>query len=290
MSEAPFAPLRNRWRRLDKLDSSLLKEARRAFRKAIGKPWRHSVKRPASLAIVLALSLALVACGGSATSPGGASGAATSEPNTPLARTSQLAVGLIKLEGTANAVTTSQAATLLPLWQAYASLLSTSTSAQAEYEGLQNQIEAAMTADQLKAIDAMKLTQGDMQAAFQGFGGGGPSPQGTPRASTGNSGGRAFPDAGGEGAGGGPPPGGGGGFAGGGGGFAGDGGAFVGPGGAQGTPSAAQQSTLQARIAAAEAISKIAGIDVRMVNLVVRFLETKVYGTPTPAPMMTPSP
>jgi hypothetical protein len=256
------------------------------------------VKRFVDLVIVAALPLALVACGGSASASGNGSAFATVAPNTPLARPSQLAVGLIKLEGTANAVSTSQAAALLPLWQAYGSLLSSSTSAPAEYQGLQNQIEAALTPDQLKAIDAMKLTQGDLQTASQGLGGGF-SAQGTPRARTnGSSGGAgAFPGAGGGGGGGGGaegrggggdgggffagPPGGGGGFGGGG---------FFGPGGAQGTPSAAQQATLQARFAAAQAIAQVAGVNARTVNLVVRFLEIKVYGTPTPLPTITPTP
>jgi hypothetical protein len=252
------------------------------------------VKKFVYIVIVAALPLALVACGGTAAASGNRSAFATVAPDTPLARPSQLAVALIKLEGTANAVTTSQAATLLPLWQAYASLLGSSTSAPAEYQGLQNQIEAAMTPDQLKAIDAMKLTQADLQTVFQGPGGGGFNPQGTPRArSNGSSGGGfaggggGFAGGGGEGRGGG---GGGGIFVGPPGEFAGGGGGFFGPGGAQGTPSAAQQATLQARIKAEQAISEVAGVNARTVNFVVRFLEIKVYGTPTPAPTVTPTP
>jgi hypothetical protein len=251
------------------------------------------VKRFVYLVIVAALPLALVACGGTAAASGNTSAVATVAPNTPLARPSQLAVGVIKLEGTANAVNTTQAAALLPLWQAYSSLLSSSTSAPAEYQGLQNQIEAAMTPEQLKAIDAMKLTQGDLQTAFQSLVGGSFPVEGTPSSAgmSGNSNsvpGQSSPAGGGDSGGGGPPPGGDAGIAGGG--FAADGGVLFPSSGSQGTPGAAQSTTLATQVAAADAVSKVAGVNAHTVSLVVRFLETKVDGTPTRAPTITATP
>jgi hypothetical protein len=249
------------------------------------------VKRFFDLAIILAIPFVLAACGGSL-SASGTGGAATAAQTVALARTSQLALGLIKLEGTANAMSTAQATELLPLWQAYASLLGSSTSAQAEYQGLQAQIESAITPDQLKAIEAMNLTEADLQSALQGHAGAGASAQGTPDAhsssSSGVTSGAVQAADGGAGDVGGPPPGGDGGLAGGG--FAGDGGAILGPEMAQGTASSNQSVMVQTQVASAGANSNIAGVDIQTVSLVVSFLETKVYGTPTPSPTMTPAP
>jgi hypothetical protein len=73
---------------------------------------------------------------------------------------SQLALGTMELEGTGDAVTSEQASTLLPLWQA----LQGSVTAEAEVNAVLTQIERAMTDEQLVAIAAMQLTQEDMAA------------------------------------------------------------------------------------------------------------------------------
>lgn len=86
----------------------------------------------------------------------------------------QLALGTIQLEGTEDAVTPEQAATLLPLWQA----LQGGVTAQAEVNAVLKQVEGTMTPEQLEAVAAMQLTQEDMQAWMQeqglGMGGGFP--------------------------------------------------------------------------------------------------------------------
>lgn len=77
---------------------------------------------------------------------------------------SQLALGVFRLEGTENAVTAEQARTLLPLWQA---IQSGSSQSDAETNAVLKQIEAVMTAEQLAAIAAMQLTFQDMGAWMQ---------------------------------------------------------------------------------------------------------------------------
>ena len=80
-----------------------------------------------------------------------------------LSARNQLALGMLHLDGTANAITPEQAKTLLTLWQALRGTTQSGASAQAEVNALLTQIEGALTADQLAAIKDMKLTQ----AAFQ---------------------------------------------------------------------------------------------------------------------------
>src|SRR5512143_873688 len=71
------------------------------------------------------------------------------------------------LDSTSQAVTQEQAAELIPLWQVYKQLTSSDTAAQAELDGLSTQIKEAMTAEQLKAISDLKLTQSDMMSYMQ---------------------------------------------------------------------------------------------------------------------------
>lgn len=169
--------------------------------------------------------------------PGGDAAAA-------LPLSSQLAIGTINLKDMANAVTPSQAAELLPLWQGLKALSASVSVSQVEMDALIQQIQSTMTTQQVQAIQEMKLTQADIAKSMQnlgvGNGFGGQSPDGTPIARTPGARG------GGNGAAGGRPAGGGGEFPGGG---------FGGiPGGAAGgelqprvnaTP--ATQATLKAR-------------------------------------------
>jgi hypothetical protein len=77
-----------------------------------------------------------------------------------------LALGTLKLEGTANAVTAEQAKALLPLWQAIVALSGTSTTAEAELTAVQNQIVEALQPAQLQAIGALQLTTADLNAFY----------------------------------------------------------------------------------------------------------------------------
>ena len=76
---------------------------------------------------------------------------------------SQLAAGTIVLENGENAVTEDQAAQLLPLWQAYTSLVESGGTAQAELDGLLAQVERGMTEAQINEIAALGLTEDKFQ-------------------------------------------------------------------------------------------------------------------------------
>ncbi|MEZ4519460.1 MAG: hypothetical protein R3C44_22400 [Chloroflexota bacterium] len=89
---------------------------------------------------------------------------------------SQLAFGTLQLESTDQAVTTDQAETLLPLWQALNTLKESGTAADIELEAVVNQIQGSMTPEQLGIIAALQLTEDNVNDLVQsgglGFGGG----------------------------------------------------------------------------------------------------------------------
>jgi hypothetical protein len=130
-----------------------------------------------SIAAVLALLAALVAgCGASQPTPTPevAAGDETyvsanldASYESALGVSAQLALGILRLEETANAVTVGQAGTLLPLWQA---LRGGSLQSEEETDAVLKQIENAMSGEQLEAIAAMRLTLDDLRAWAEGQG------------------------------------------------------------------------------------------------------------------------
>jgi hypothetical protein len=128
---------------------------------------------------------------------------------TPLPLATQLLIGTFKLEGTPNAVTAEEAAKLLPLWQVYKDLSSSTSAAPQEVEALASQIQSTMTPEQTQAITDMKLTRRDMFDVMQKLGlvtgsSGTPRANSTPRAGgnggfPGGGGGGGFPGGGGGG-------------------------------------------------------------------------------------------
>ena len=78
-----------------------------------------------------------------------------------------LALGTLRLEGTAQAVGAAQAAQLLPLWQMVGS---GSLQVAAETEAVLRQIEGLMTAEQIAAIEAMALSFEDIGAWMEAQG------------------------------------------------------------------------------------------------------------------------
>lgn len=266
------------------------------------------MRRYSYLAALLVLALAISACGGSAqptgaaqsnqagsggnTNRGGSGGGffGNQDPNAPLPLASALAVGTVKLDQTAQVVTPDEAQKLIPLWEGLDSLMSSDTAAQAEVEGVINQIQSTMTPAQVSAIKAMNLKGSDESSIFGqgGFGfRGGANDRGTPQAGV-------TPGAGSSGSRGGFAGGGGGGnfsFRDGGGGgggfiFRGGGGDFGGPGGGSGAglPGAssgnnsnnssaiqAQRATAQARAAQFQKL----GVNPILVRVVVSYLQSK---------------
>lgn len=82
----------------------------------------------------------------------------------------QLIVGTFELDGTDLAVTSEQATGLLPLWKAVRSLTASDTAAEAEVEAVVEQIESALSDEQLQAIADMQLTQEDLFGVIQELG------------------------------------------------------------------------------------------------------------------------
>lgn len=186
-----------------------------------------------SILVLAILMLTVAACGATAN---GTQPAASTQPDGSLPIQEQVLIGTFKLEGTPQAVTVQQAAQLIPLWQVYKDLSSSDTAAQEEIDGLSQQIQDTMTAEQMKAISDMQLTRQDMFTVMQDQGitqGRGQGNENRQNSQNGSGGGFGFapPD-------GGPPSGGFGGGGGGGGGFGG------GPGGQSFTPE--QIATAQA--------------------------------------------
>jgi hypothetical protein len=163
-------------------------------------------------AVIVVLAIVLVACGAKATATttsggttGGSSGgsggfAANGTPGArnltqPLPLAESLLIGTLKLQGTSNAINATQAAALVPLWQAYAQLTSSNTAAQAEIDAVVTQIQQTMTPAQVQAITAMKLTRQDMFTEMSSLGltnggaNGTPGFSFTPRAGGGTGGG-----------------------------------------------------------------------------------------------------
>lgn len=163
------------------------------------------MKRLTSLVIVLSMAILSAACGGApaaqpepsvapasetlapqvaempaplaaetstpiaeAAAPPAAEGSAELADDYPdaLSLRNQLALGVLRLEGTADAVTSAQAAQLLLLWQALGALDASSTAAPEEIAAVQNQIIAAMTPAQIAAVDQLQLTNAVLQAYY----------------------------------------------------------------------------------------------------------------------------
>ncbi len=79
---------------------------------------------------------------------------------------SQLAYGTLKLTD----VTSEQAKTLMPLWQAVISLSGDTTTASEELTAVQDQITAAMTEEQLQAIAGMQITNAGLNEFYAQYG------------------------------------------------------------------------------------------------------------------------
>ena len=135
---------------------------------------------------LLILIIALAACGGSQAdtiTAGGEAAETAPADGTPHAdRTPRvelsddfemplsmrLPVGTLMLEETDYAVTPAHAQELLPLWQMLRALQESGTASQIEIEAVFDQIQEAMTPEQIAAIEEMSPE--DMQALFQELG------------------------------------------------------------------------------------------------------------------------
>ncbi len=119
------------------------------------------MKQTTIMGILLMLMVALAACGGEAAAPA---------ERGALPESLRLSLGTLMLEETPQAVTAEQAQELLPLWQMLRALQQSDTAAQAEIEAILKQIQAAMTSEQLAAIEGMDLSPANMRTVFQELG------------------------------------------------------------------------------------------------------------------------
>ena len=175
-----------------------------------------------------------------------------------------LVLGTLKLENTDQAVSSEQAKELLPMWQVYLSLNNNSTAAQAEIDGLVEQIQETMSTEQMNAISEMNLTQQDMFASMQDQGGNMGQARQSSGSSSSQSGGSFTPLDGGM-AGGPPPDGGMAGSAPSDGGMGGDMGGFT-----QGTSTSQSQATV-----AGSGAGRSAGIPSALVETLIEILEQR---------------
>jgi hypothetical protein len=140
------------------------------------------------------LILALAGCSTIQSVFAGRSSGNNSQSNQPAAsEETRYALGVLKMEGTNLAVTAAQAKTLLPLYKAMLSLDSSSTTAPAEMQALDDQIKEAFTAAQVTEIEKMDLSGQNMRTIMDqaGIQFGGPNRQSTQTAGQGGSSGQS---------------------------------------------------------------------------------------------------
>jgi hypothetical protein len=98
--------------------------------------------------------------------PGGGQGQSTTGNGTAQTQTmpvdSIVGIGIIKLEGTDSAIDSETATNLLPLFKALKALSTNSNTSVAEMTALNKQIKNTLTADQLTAIENLKITSADV--------------------------------------------------------------------------------------------------------------------------------
>jgi hypothetical protein len=139
---------------------------------------------------LILFSLTLTSCASIARITGTASSGIPAAVELP-AQT-KLVLGTINLEETDNAITAEQAKELLPMFYVLKDLNDSDTAAQEEKDGLVNQIQETLTAEQVQAIDAMSLSMRDVFAITQGNSRGA-STSGTSSTSNASEGGQGAP-------------------------------------------------------------------------------------------------
>jgi len=124
--------------------------------------------------LVFVLAAVVLAACSSLQVPGAQSNTAAEEANQP-AQAGQpiedrLAIGILALEGTDQAVTPEQAQTLLPLWKAVKSLSASETASAEEISALYDQIKESMTEGQIQAIQELNPSPEDTMALMEKYG------------------------------------------------------------------------------------------------------------------------
>ena len=128
------------------------------------------MKKTTLILIALVTIAALAGCAPQAAAPVTADAAAEGLQARQLPLSTQLMVGTLKLEGSAQSVTAEQAVALLPLWKGYLAVSKSDSASRQELDGVANQIAESMTKEQLAAIDAMGLSGTSMGELMQELG------------------------------------------------------------------------------------------------------------------------
>jgi hypothetical protein len=126
------------------------------------KGFKMKMKRIIVCSLVLIITTLMVGCSGEAV--------ANVSTSNGLSKATKLALGTLKLEGSANAVSIPQATELLTLWEAYQSLSNSDTASPVELDALVEQIHGVMTVEQIKAIEAMAFTDQSVSEVMQSMG------------------------------------------------------------------------------------------------------------------------
>jgi hypothetical protein len=119
--------------------------------------------------LVLILSFALSAC----SSPLASTTVLPQAQSTSIAQqsiTSKLGIGILKMEGTSQAVTATQASTLLPLWKAVYKMGNDKSASKIEVAALYDQIQETLTTDQVSSIQKITYTQTELADLIQKYG------------------------------------------------------------------------------------------------------------------------
>jgi hypothetical protein len=124
--------------------------------------------KKASFFLLICLLLAgLSGCAAQTTPTGGPGAAGTGEAVSGLSTLNKMAVGVFKLDGSANDLSAEQAQQMLVLWQAYVQLTDSDTTATQEKEAVVSQIQSTLTSEQLAAIEALNLRARDVNDLMQ---------------------------------------------------------------------------------------------------------------------------
>jgi len=128
------------------------------------------IQKTASIILIFVLAFALVACSAlSNLSTAAPSVAPAAAADTALE--SKLAVGILKLEGTAQAVTVEQATDLLAFWQGVQLLTSNKSASGLELAAFYQQIQETLTAEQVSAIQQVSWTAEEITGLIKAAGG-----------------------------------------------------------------------------------------------------------------------
>jgi hypothetical protein len=125
---------------------------------------------PLLLALAAIVLLVLTGCSGAEQATDSQSAAQSAGGNTATSLPMQLALGTLRLEGGDLAVTPEQAASLLPLWKAANTLSQADNVAGDELNAVFEQIQEAMTAEQMASIESMEISRDTMTQVAEELG------------------------------------------------------------------------------------------------------------------------